>query len=125
VKDRLDEEIYKEKYRLLIDPDIDQEIDYVVKYRSKLEEQLKFDTFKRMVACKILSEGFFLEGDSRFFGELKLLLARSGVEDGLSRMEASAISERLEAEKTLMKAKTMNAEYASLFYSAQESEEFE
>ena len=45
-------EIYKEKYSLLISPYEKEEIDYIVKSVSKVKEQLKFDTFKHMVACK-------------------------------------------------------------------------
>jgi len=52
VKERLDEEIYREKYRLLIDPEMNQEIDYVVKYESKVREQLRFDSFRRMVPAR-------------------------------------------------------------------------
>jgi hypothetical protein len=125
VKEQLDKEIYREKFRLLIDPDMNEEIDYVVKYKAKVEEQLKFDTFKRMVACKILMEGFFLGGDRGFFDELKLLLHSSGAEERLAAMEAKAIEDREEAEKLLISADAIDAELPGLFYSAQESEEFE
>lgn len=121
----LDESIYREKRALLLDPSLRQEIDYVVKRVSKFEEQLRFDSFKRMVACKIMKEGLFLEGDRALFDELKLMLEESGVGSRLERMEEKAASERHEAESILERADSMSPECERLFYSVQESEEFE
>jgi hypothetical protein len=50
----LDELIYQEKQKILIAPHLREEIDYVVKDLDRVMEQMEFDTFKRMVACKIL-----------------------------------------------------------------------
>jgi len=50
----LDQTIYQEKYRFLISPSVNEEIDYVVKKIERIREQVRFDTFQHMVACKIL-----------------------------------------------------------------------
>jgi hypothetical protein len=47
-------------------PHVREEIDYVVKDLDRVREQMRFDTFKRMVACKILQEGIFLYGGKTF-----------------------------------------------------------
>jgi hypothetical protein len=72
-----------------------------------------------------MKEGLFLEGNRGLFDELKLLLKESGVESRIDAMEESAARDRGEAEDILMRAESMNAEFSVLFYSAQESEEFE
>src|SRR5665811_1909286 len=56
----LDDAIYQQKYRYLINPSVREEIDYIVKRLDRLREQAEFDTFKKMVACKILQEGVLL-----------------------------------------------------------------
>jgi len=121
----LDEEIYKQKYQLLVNPAINQEIDYIVKKVSKFREQLRFDTFKRMIACKIIKEGFFLGGDRGLFDEVKLLLKESGIEERVDAMEAGAALDRDRAVQTLTRADSMSSPLAGLFYSTQESEEFD
>jgi hypothetical protein len=42
--ERMDEAIYKEKYRLLITPHLREEIDYIVKKLERVREQVRFDT---------------------------------------------------------------------------------
>jgi len=54
--ERLDEIIYQEKQNILITPHLREEIDYIVKDMNRVREQMKFETFKHMVACKILHE---------------------------------------------------------------------
>jgi hypothetical protein len=63
--ERMDEAIYKEKYRLLITPHLREEIDYIVKKLERVREQVRFDTFKHMVACKLLQEGTLLSTAAR------------------------------------------------------------
>lgn len=121
----LDEEIYRHKYRLLVNPAINQEIDYVVKRVAKFREQLGFDTFKRMVACKIMRESLFLGGDRELFDELKLLVEESGIGGRIAAMETRAARDRADTEELLKGTDTMTPELSALFYSSQESEEFE
>ena len=59
---RLDDMIFQEKYRLLSTPHIREEIDYIVKKPDRVKEQMRFDTFKHMLACKILREGNMFTG---------------------------------------------------------------
>ena len=123
----LDKAIHWEKYLALIMPHFREEIDYVVKDMDRVREQLQFDTFKRKVACKILGEGVFLGGSGSLFQELKSLLSRQGIVARLQEMEESAKSFRLRAEERLLgsDAHSLKKEELHLFYTTEESEEFE
>jgi len=124
---RLDEEIYKEKYSLLISPYNKEEIDYIVKSVSKVREQLKFDTFKHMVACKILCEGTFLFGNEELFNSIKQMLMDEGIGDKINTMEERALQFRKKAEERLLGRDPEKAlqDNEFLFYPTEESEEFE
>lgn len=123
----LDEAIYREKYHTLISPSVREEIDYVVKKMERFREQLQFDTFKRMVACKILQEGVLLLGSQSLFQEIKTLLVDCGVTGKLIEMETRAGDFRRQAEETLLHTDPafMTREHLHLFYTSEESEEFE
>jgi len=124
---RLDEEIYNEKYKLLLNPYIKEEIDYIVKDLDKVMEQLKFDTFKRMVACKIMHEGTFLYGSEEIFLLVKSMLKESGVIEKINAMEEQARILREKAEEYLIREDPaiIRKEGLDFFYPAEESEEFE
>ncbi len=123
----LDECIYQEKYRLFITPHIREEIDYIVKDFNRVREQLRFDTFKHMVACKILEEGAFLFGSEVIFETLKSLLRDYGLLDKLRAMEKQAQLFRIRAEEFLLREEPerMGESGSYLFYPVEESEEFE
>jgi len=124
---RLDEAIFHEKYRLLITPHLREEIDYVIKRTRKVREQVRFDTFRHKLACKIMHEGTFLYGSEDLFHEIKVMLRESGVAEQLEAMEKQAKAFRSEAESYLLREnpKTILKESLYLFYPAEESEEFE
>lgn len=124
---RLDEEIYKAKYRYLISPSAREEIDYIVKRFERLREQLAFDTFRKMVACKILDEGVFLNGDRGLFDDAKTLLEVRGVKRRLADLHVDAARHRQEAERSLLTGNedVLSGEALQLFYTTDESEEFE
>lgn len=123
----LDEAIYQEKYRLLITPHIREEIDYVVKNLERIREQVAFDNFRRMVACKILQEGTLLYGSQKIFQKVKELLHQRGVIDKIASLERAARAFRGQALKLLLTEdpKRIKEDYLHLFYPADESEEFE
>jgi hypothetical protein len=123
----LDETIYKEKYRLFMAPHIREEIDYIVKDFNRVLEQLRFDTFKHMVACKILEEGAFLFGSEAIFEKLKSLLREYGVLEKLRAMEKQAQFFRIRAEEFLLREdpQKIGESGSYLFYPVEESEEFE
>jgi hypothetical protein len=124
---RLDEAIYDEKYRLLITPHIREEVDYVVKNMDRVNEQLRFDTFRHMVACKILQEGALLYGSDEIFHRVKRMLKETGVSQKLAAMEKQALIFRNKAEQYLLyeDLRRVRGNEAYLFYPAEESEEFE
>ena len=124
---RVDEVIYQEKQRVLMAPHLREEIDYVVKDFARVREQLAFDTFKHMVACKILQEGTLLYGSRDLFRTVKVMLREQGVRDKLMGMEARAVVSRKDTEEYLLKAdpEKIRNEGLNLFYPTDESEEFE
>jgi len=123
----LDSTLYQEKYRFLKSPSINEEVDYVVKKLQRVREQVHFDTFKHMVACKILQEGKLIGGSNTFYHEVMRLLEDHGVPEKLDRLQEVAIAFRKQEEAFLVQshAKIINREDLYLFYPAEESEEFE
>lgn len=123
----LDQAIYQEKYRTLISPSVREELDYVVKKMERVKEQLRFDTFKRMVACKILHEGALLFGSQSLFEEIKAMLVDYGVVAKLEEMENQARIFRRQAEHHLLHNDPTRIikEDLHLFYTSEEREEFE
>jgi hypothetical protein len=125
--ERLDEAIYREKYRLLIAPHLREEIDYVVKDLEKVREQVRFDSYRHMVACKILWEGTLLYGSEEIFHRVKSLLREHGIFEKLAAMENRANRFRMKSIEVLLRedTDTMREENLNLFYPTEESEEFE
>jgi len=123
----IDDAIYRQKYRHLINPSVREEIDYIVKPFARLREQAEFDDFKKMVACKILQEGVLLHGSPRLFERAKSLLDEHGLTQKLTALEASAARARDLAEAQLL---SLDRDWLAdddlyLFYTTEESEEFE
>jgi hypothetical protein len=125
--ERMDEMIYREKQKILITPHLREEVDYVVKDLARVREQMEFDTFKRMVACKILQESTLLFGKQDLFETIKSMLLEQGITDKLMRMEENAAIFRRDAEATLLREdpEKIKNEGLYLFYPTEESEEFE
>jgi hypothetical protein len=123
----LDEAVYREKYRYLINPSMREEIDYIVKKLERVREQAAFDTFKRMIACKILDEGELLYGSAILLQTAKSILDEHGVKQKLVTMQREAESFRVKAEAYLLGGRrdAIADEDRYLFYTAEESEEFE
>lgn len=124
---RLDTAIYDEKHRLLMTPHLREEIDYVVKRMSRVQEQSSFQSFRQRVACKILDEGTFLYGSEDLFCAMKALLREQGISTRLREMEKRARLLRREAEAWILhqERSKISSEDLSLFYPDDESEEFE
>ena len=125
--ERLDEMIYREKQNVLMTPHLREEMDYVVKDLARVREQMGFDTFKRMVACKILQESTLLFGNQDLFKTIKSMLQEQGIPEKLVRMEDQAAIFRRDAEAILLKEdpEKIKNEGLYLFYPTEESEEFE
>ena len=124
---RLDDAIFQEKYRLLITPHIREEIDYIIKRLVRVREQVRFESFGHMVACKILHEGTLLYGSHEIFHTAKSMLRENGIIQKLDALEKKAVIFRKKAEESLLCEDTNNIKLESsyLFYPIEESEEFE
>jgi len=125
--ERLDEIIYREKQNILTTPHLREEIDYIVKDMNRVREQMEFDTFRHMVACKILQEGTLLYGSEDLFSTIKEMLRKQGITERLDALEDRAEHFRRDAEIHLLKEdpEKIREEYHDLFYPTEESEEFE
>ncbi len=123
----LDEEIYRVKFRYLTNPALLEEIDYVVKKMTKVHRQAAFDSFKHMVACKILDEGYLLHGSSELFQEIREILSRSGASKKLLQMRERAEKFGNQSLKFFLDPDLISlpSEKTHLFYSTDEFEEFE
>lgn len=124
-REALDEAIFREKWNLLVLPQLREEIDYVVKDIAKVLAQVQFDGFRNMVACKILHESELLYGSMELFARIKRLVAESGIPEKLRQMEERATREREIAEAHLIQHPV--AEQAQcwqhLFFTSEEREE--
>ena len=124
---RLDDIIYRKKYRMLIDPAIREEVDYKIKRLALIRNQARFDNFKHMVAIKILQEGLLVYGSEDLFQTVKTIIKENGLLEKLDELERLAKIFRQKAEESILdnsldkeKIKDMH-----LFYPTQEFEEFE
>lgn len=122
----LDSILYQEKYMLLRNPSYKEEIDYLIKDVIKMEEQLLFDNFENMIACKILDEGEYLYGNKDLFLRLKAKLKDFGIPEKLLLLEHIAIAHRKDAETMLIHNPGVlsNNDITQLFYTTAEREEF-
>lgn len=121
----LDRSIYQEKYYLLKNPSYREEIDYIVKDMSRVKTQLKFNTFKFMIASKIMHEGELLYGSRKIFEKIKKMILERKIPEKLRVIEEKAVANRKEAESYLLKSTSEigEEEYLKLFYTRQEKEE--
>jgi hypothetical protein len=118
----LDEAIHTKKYYLLTHPAYQEEIDYIIKSLSRIEEQLRFESFDAMVACKILREGVFLHGSVTIFQTVKHLLEKNQIPEKLELQEERARQYRLRAEECLqdLRSPPGKSEYSNLFFTREE-----
>lgn len=123
----LDELIYQRKYRMLINPAVNEEVDYKIKRLGLIREQARFDTFSHMVACKILQESTLLYGSEAMFTKVKNIIEQSRAPKMLQEFEAIAADFRQKAEHSILFDGLIETqvEEMHLFYSAEEFEEFE
>ena len=99
----------------------------MVKKLERVRQQLQFDTFKHMVACKIMHEGEFLYGSEEIFHLVKDMLRQKGVIKKINNMEEMARVFREQAEEYLVKEDPakIRKERPNFFFPSEESEEFE
>jgi hypothetical protein len=121
----LDAAILRRKYLLLVQPNYQEEIDYIVKNVAKVRRQLAFDSFQHMIAGKILHEGEFLFGNTAIFQRIKAMIAEFGVPDKLALLEQRATEDRKVAEIRLLQSDSapIDSAFLNLFYTHEEGDE--
>jgi hypothetical protein len=119
----LDDAVHKRKHLLLVNDR--EEIDYLIKSISRVKEQLKFDIFSSLVACKILDEGRLLYGSPAVYRTVKDLIVAYGIPERLHALEQQATASRQAAEVQLMDASPERdpTECYNLFYTHAEEDE--
>jgi hypothetical protein len=124
---RIDDDIYREKHRRLINPSSREEIDYIIKPFARVQEQVAFDTFKQMVPCKILDESLLVYGSQALYAAAKQLLSDRGIREKLETLEMLAIESRAKAERHLLNRDedSLTEDDLYLFRTSEETEEFE
>jgi hypothetical protein len=117
----LDDAIYDVKYQLLTRPTGGEEIDYVIKRESKLKEQAEFDTFEHMVACKIIDEGQFLQGNTALYDRAISILAENNIPNKLEELKTKAQKRRKTTIKALLDMDELSEEaYVKMFTTTEE-----
>jgi hypothetical protein len=121
----LDQAIYRKKHYLLVHPNYQEEIDYLVKDIAKVHEQLAFDSFQHMIASKIIHEGELLCGSSAVFEKIKSMVEDMNVPAKIAAMERHAAEYREQAEISLLQADASRADapFLNLFYTREEGDE--
>lgn len=121
----LDQAIYRRKHYLMVHPDHHEEVDYVIKRRSVVGEQLAFDTFEHCVASKILDEAEQLCGSTELFEQLKQQVADSGVHEKIEQLTERAAGERATSERFLLASNNveLTGEHYNLFFTREEGDE--
>jgi hypothetical protein len=121
----LDKAIHKRKHFLLVHPEYREEIDYILKNLTRVREQVRFNVFESMVACKILHEGNLLLGSESVFGRVKRQLEEANIPQKLDEMERSARLGRDDAERQLLDlpANSIDSRSIHLFYTREEGDE--
>jgi hypothetical protein len=92
---------------------------------TKVRQQIKFDSFESMVACKIMWEGKLLCGSPTLFQTVKELIVDAGIPEKLNEMEQHASIVREKAESILLSPPSTltDKDVLTLFYTREESEE--
>ena len=121
----LDDAILKKKYYLLVHPNYQEEIDYLVKNLAKVREQLAFDSFQHMIASKIIHESELLYGSAAIYSKLKRMVEEFCVPAKLAALEQRAEENRKEAEVNLLQsnARQVDEAFLNLFYTREEGDE--
>jgi hypothetical protein len=121
----LDKAILRKKHFLLVHPNYQEEIDYLVKDIAKIRQQLAFDSFQHMIASKILNEGVLLYGSEAVFRKAKAMVAEYGVSEKLALLEKRAVETRKEAEINLLNSNASQADpaFLDIFYTREEGDE--
>jgi hypothetical protein len=124
-REALDEAMHHKKYMLLINPSYREELDYIIKDLRTVKEQVGFDTFEHMVACKILDEGEFLGGSRDLFNTVKGMLRSAGIPERLAGLKMEAAAHRARAEEILRQAEdeVSTSSYLNLFFTSDEGDE--
>jgi len=121
----LDGAIYEQKWRMLVLPQLREELDYVVKDITRVLKQLRFDDLRHMIACKILHESELLVGSEALFARIKGLIQEYDIPSRLHDLTDRAARDRVIAERCLLahSGSEESRHWDNLFFTSEEREE--
>ena len=121
-------ELLQIKHSFLVNSDIQEELDFIVKPMARMLDQLEYRDIHQKIATKILYESYFLMGRVDIYQALLRHLEFSGA---LAKIESDfeiALTERRQTIGKIMKLSHMDAgkdeNVNSLFFASQERLEF-
>lgn len=117
---QLDEEIYREKYRLLRGPHYRVEIDYLIKDLEKVKRQAALQRFEDYIACKIIMESKLLLGSKKLYQMMRGIMHEASVPKKLEHLKKLAAENRRRAERTLLNKDRIMDEDMRLFATSEE-----
>ncbi len=114
----IEEHMLSIKHRCIKDPRIREEVDFKIKNINEIIEDSKFDSLKKMIACKIICESKYLAGSYSLYKEAKEIVKK--VCENLKIMEKDAFKKRKEVLKKLISDGIVDKEHAVIFYGTEE-----
>lgn len=125
---KIESELLKIKHQYLISPQIQEELDFIVKPIARMLNQLSYTDIHNKIASKILYESYFLMGRLDLYQSLMGHLKLSGAR---KKIEADFETALLERKQTIGKILSLSeiesdedSNVNSLFYASQERLEF-
>lgn len=126
--DQIEAELLKIKRQYLIDPNIREELDFIVKPLGRMLDQLSYQNIHQKIATKILYESYFLMGRIDIYQSLMRHLEISGAKKKIEADFEVALGERKQTIGKIMRLSHLKSEQDSnvnsLFYASQERLEF-
>lgn len=125
---QIESQLLTTKKAYLITPNIQEELDFIVKPIETMLEQLAYGDIHQKIASKILYESYFLMGRVDIYQTLMQHLKLRGTWDAIERDFETALSQRKDTISKILElapdASTDDEEVASLFFASKERLEF-
>jgi len=126
--ERIESQLLTTKKAYLITPNIQEELDFIVKPIETMLEQLAYGDIHQKIASKILYESYFLMGRVDIYQTLMQHLKLRGTWDKIEQDFETALSQRKDTISKILDlapdASTDDEEVASLFFASKERLEF-
>ena len=125
--EQINQRMLMAKNYMIRNPNLRQELDFVVKSQDRMFGQFAYETIQQKIASKIAYESMFMAGSIRLYTEVMEELRRSGTQDRIDADFEKGLSDRAAATTQLLRTdpESLDKNTRSLFYFSQERIEFE